>query len=210
MPARAWTTGSPSIWLVIASKRCEKRLTITITNLILINVVVCHGIQQSLCLGLQRSYGGRVCVWIGLQPGDELPLQVIAADKQWTDDEMWKLLCPSQISIFSSVAMVTARRTFGIGRPQSCCRSGRRMTMSAFRQSPLPLCTHSELQDTPIHLPVTFYIIQTDPHLQVLWHPHEASKVATAGWDGVVKFWDWDFPNLFYGKSLCYKRGNLI
>ena len=64
------------------------------------------------------------------------------------------------------------------------------MTMSAFRQSPLPLCTHSELQDTPIHLPVTFYIIQTDPHLQVLWHPHEASKVATAGWDGVVKFWD--------------------
>ena len=46
------------------------------------NVVVCHGIQQSLCLGLQRSYGGRVCVWIGLQPGDELPLQVIEADKQ--------------------------------------------------------------------------------------------------------------------------------
>ena len=49
-----------------------------------------------------------------------------------------------------------------------------------------------------------FTNIQTDPHLQVLWHPHEASKVATAGWDGVVKFWDWDFPNLFNGKSLCY------
>ena len=55
-----------------------------------------------------------------------------------------------------------------------------------------------------------FTNIQTDPHLQVLWHPHEASKVATAGWDGVVKFWDWDSPNLFNGKSLCYKRGNLI
>ena len=65
--------------------------------------------------------------------------------KQTSSDEMWKLFCPSQISIFSSVAMVTARRTFGIGRPQSCCRSGRRMTMSAFRQSPLPLCTHYSL-----------------------------------------------------------------
>jgi len=29
-----------------------------------------------------------------------------------------------------------------------------------------------------------------DVCIQVLWHPHEASKVATAGWDGVVKFWD--------------------
>merc|ERR1719323_589385 len=29
-----------------------------------------------------------------------------------------------------------------------------------------------------------------DVCIQVLWHPHEASKVATAGWDGVIKFWD--------------------
>jgi len=29
-----------------------------------------------------------------------------------------------------------------------------------------------------------------DVCIQVLWHPHEASKVASAGWDGVVKFWD--------------------
>ncbi|XP_049856410.1 pre-mRNA-processing factor 17 isoform X1 [Schistocerca gregaria] len=24
----------------------------------------------------------------------------------------------------------------------------------------------------------------------VLWHPHEASKVVTAGWDGLMKYWD--------------------
>ncbi len=24
----------------------------------------------------------------------------------------------------------------------------------------------------------------------VLWHPHETSKLATAGWDGVIKYWD--------------------
>ncbi|XP_037948988.1 pre-mRNA-processing factor 17 [Teleopsis dalmanni] len=26
--------------------------------------------------------------------------------------------------------------------------------------------------------------------ITALWHPHEASKVVTAGWDGVIKFWD--------------------
>jgi len=26
--------------------------------------------------------------------------------------------------------------------------------------------------------------------ISVLWHPHETSKLATAGWDGVIKFWD--------------------
>ncbi|KAK3583940.1 hypothetical protein CHS0354_033725 [Potamilus streckersoni] len=29
-----------------------------------------------------------------------------------------------------------------------------------------------------------------DVCIAVLWHPHETSKVATAGWDGVIKFWD--------------------
>ncbi|KAI9584621.1 pre-mRNA-processing factor 17 [Glossina fuscipes] len=26
--------------------------------------------------------------------------------------------------------------------------------------------------------------------ISALWHPHEASKVVTAGWDGVIKYWD--------------------
>lgn len=26
--------------------------------------------------------------------------------------------------------------------------------------------------------------------IAAMWHPHETSKVATAGWDGVIKFWD--------------------
>lgn len=29
-----------------------------------------------------------------------------------------------------------------------------------------------------------------DVCIGVLWHPHETSKVATAGWDGVIKYWD--------------------
>ena len=31
-----------------------------------------------------------------------------------------------------------------------------------------------------------------DVCISVLWHPHETSKMATAGWDGVIKYWDWD------------------
>ncbi|CAL1538932.1 unnamed protein product [Lymnaea stagnalis] len=29
-----------------------------------------------------------------------------------------------------------------------------------------------------------------DVCISVLWHPHETSKLATAGWDGVIKYWD--------------------
>ena len=52
--------------------------------------------------------------------------------------------------------------------------------------------------------------IQTNCHMQVLWHPHEASKVATAGWDGVVKFWDWDEILVFIRRSFVKKKGCLL
>ncbi len=29
-----------------------------------------------------------------------------------------------------------------------------------------------------------------DVCIAALWHPHETSKIATAGWDGVIKYWD--------------------
>lgn len=29
-----------------------------------------------------------------------------------------------------------------------------------------------------------------DVCIACLWHPHETSKVVTAGWDGLIKYWD--------------------
>ncbi|KAA0202038.1 hypothetical protein HAZT_HAZT004928 [Hyalella azteca] len=29
-----------------------------------------------------------------------------------------------------------------------------------------------------------------DVCIGILWHPHETSKIATAGWDGLIKYWD--------------------
>lgn len=29
-----------------------------------------------------------------------------------------------------------------------------------------------------------------DVCIDILWHPHETSKIATAGWDGLIKYWD--------------------
>ena len=26
--------------------------------------------------------------------------------------------------------------------------------------------------------------------ISVLWHPHETSKLVSAGWDGAIKYWD--------------------
>lgn len=33
--------------------------------------------------------------------------------------------------------------------------------------------------------------------ISVLWHPHEPSKLMTAGWDGLIKYWDQAFQDFF-------------
>ena len=55
---------------------------------------------------------------------------------------------------------------------------------------PQPITQYGLGNLTRDHPPMRLEKTETHCRMQVLWHPHEASKVATAGWDGVVKFWD--------------------